>query len=61
MTCRVARLALYGAFPVADGIAYRARHNNGEICSALFDRVTADDLAPSPPRRFADHRGWTIS
>lgn len=37
-------LALFNAFPDVDGIAYRARHNNGEICYALFDRVEATDL-----------------
>ena len=49
-------LALYAAFPEADGIAYRARHNNGEVCYALFDRVSAGDLAPGVPQRFAEHR-----
>ena len=52
---RMAR-ALYAAFPEADGIAYRARHNNGEVCYALFDRVSAADLVPAPPQRFAEHR-----
>ncbi len=27
-----------------DGIAYRARHDNGELCFALFDRVTSADF-----------------
>ena len=48
--------ALHAAFPEADGIAYRARHNNGEVCYALFDRVSAADLAAGPPRPFAEHR-----
>jgi hypothetical protein len=55
---RIARrtaLALYAAFPEADGIAYRARHNNGEICYALFDRVAAADLVPGPVHRFAEY------
>ena len=52
---RMAR-ALYAAFPEADGIAYRARHNNGEVCYALFDRVSAADLVPAPPQRFAEYR-----
>jgi hypothetical protein len=39
-------LALYRGFPEADGVAYRARHNNGEICYALFDRVAAADSVP---------------
>jgi RES domain len=49
-------LALYNAFPEADGIAYRARHNNGEVCYAVFDRVPAADLVPGLPQRFAEHR-----
>jgi len=27
-----------------DGVAYRSRHDNGELCIALFDRVTSSDL-----------------
>ncbi len=27
-----------------DGIAYRSRHDNGELCFALFDRVTSADF-----------------
>ena len=49
-------LALYTAFPEADGIAYRARHNNGEVCYAVFDRVPAADLVSGQPQRFAEHR-----
>jgi hypothetical protein len=49
-------LALYAAFPEADGIAYRARHNNGEVCYALFDRVSGADVVPGLPQRFAEHR-----
>jgi hypothetical protein len=48
--------ALYAVFPEADGIAYRARHNNGEICYALFDRVAVEDLMPGEPRPFAANR-----
>ena len=54
-TARRMALALYTAFPEADGIAYRARHNNGEICYALFDRVSAADLLPGPVQRFAEY------
>ena len=54
-TARRMALALYAAFPEVDGIAYRARHNNGEICYALFDRVSAADLVPGPVRRFAEY------
>jgi RES domain len=49
-------LALYTVFPEVDGIAYRARHNNGEVCYALFDRVAAGDLVPGKPQHFAAHR-----
>lgn len=38
-----------------DGLVYRARHDNGELCFALFDRVQMADLAPSGPELFADH------
>jgi hypothetical protein len=50
-------LALHGAFPDIDGIAYRSRHNNGEVCYALFDRVSAADLVPGVPQRLAEHGG----
>ena len=50
-------LALHAAFPEIDGAAYRARHNNGEVCYALFDRVSAADLAPGAPQRLSEHSG----
>jgi len=46
-------VALYTAFPDIDGVTYRARHNNGEVCYALFDRVSTD-LLPGAPQRFAE-------
>jgi hypothetical protein len=49
-------LALYVAFPEVDGIAYRARHNNGEVCYALFDRVAVGDLVVGEPQQFAARR-----
>ena len=49
-------LALYTTFPEIDGIAYRARHNNGEVCYALFDRVSETDLTPGLPQLLAEHR-----
>jgi hypothetical protein len=49
-------LALYTAFAEVDGIAYRARHNNGEVCYAVFDRVAETDLVPGEPQPFAAHR-----
>ena len=33
--------ALHGHPIAADGLAYRARHNDDEICVALFDRAAA--------------------
>ncbi len=47
-------LALYEKFPL-DGIAYRARHNNDQICYALNDRVAAGDLEVVETSRFEDH------
>ena len=51
--------ALYAAFPELDGIAYRARHDNGEICYALFDRVDPSRLRKVDARRFAQERPLT--
>jgi hypothetical protein len=50
---------LYLTFPDLDGIAYRARHNNGELCYALFDRVALADLMPIEARPFANERRST--
>jgi hypothetical protein len=49
-------LALYQAFADLDGIAYRARHNNSEICYALFDRVATTDLLTTGGFPFELHR-----
>ena len=46
-------MALHAQAPGVDGIAYRARHNNGEICFALFDRVTAADMSTVSTTPFA--------
>jgi hypothetical protein len=32
-----------------DGLIYRSRPDNGELCFALFSRVAAADLSPGPP------------
>ena len=48
-------LALHAAFPDIDGLAYRARHNNGEVCYALFDRVAAADLVRGASQRLSEH------
>lgn len=52
-------LALYEDFPALDGVAHRSRHNNGEICYALFDRVLRSELAEMPGHRFEDNRART--
>jgi hypothetical protein len=52
-------LALYEDFAELDGLAYRARHNNGEICYALFDRVLRPDLTEMPGHRFEENRDRT--
>ena len=48
--------AIYAAGPTIDGIAYRARHNNGQICYAVFDRVRVVDLAETAHHAFRDQR-----
>jgi hypothetical protein len=48
-------LALYEKFAL-DGIAYRARHNNDEICYALNDRVAASDLDVVETSLFSDNK-----
>lgn len=47
--------ALHEDYSGLDGLAYRSRHNNGEICFALFDRVLAADLAEMPGQHFESH------
>lgn len=53
---RALALDLYNDFPDLEGLAYRSRHNNGEICYALFDRVLPSDLAGLPAHLFEDSR-----
>lgn len=43
---------LFAKDPNVDGIAYRARHNNGQICYAVFDRVSADEFREVERRAF---------
>lgn len=50
---------LHSSHRDCDGIAYRARHNNGEICYALFDRVDPAHLALVDTRRFSNERSVT--
>ena len=42
--------------PTLDGLTYRSRHNNGELCYALFDRVAKTDLLEGPKHLLRDHR-----
>jgi hypothetical protein len=51
--------AVHAKYPDIDGIAYRARHNNGEICYALFDRVQPSQLPAVISRQFAHERSIT--
>lgn len=37
-------LDFYVEFPSLDGLAYRSRYNNGQICFALFDRVPINQV-----------------
>lgn len=48
-------LDLHQDFPALDGLAYRSRFNNGQICYALFDRVAAADLVSQGSTDFATH------
>jgi RES domain len=48
-------LALYTDFPKLDGLTYRSRFNNGEICFAFFDRLLPTDLMAMPQQRFDAH------
>lgn len=51
---RALALALHTEFPALDGLAYRSRFNNGEVCFAIFDRVLPADLIALAGRRFSD-------
>jgi hypothetical protein len=42
--------------PALDGLTYRSRHNNGELCYALFDRVAKTDLSEGRIHFLRDHR-----
>lgn len=45
-------LALHQDFPTLDGVAYRSRYDNGEVCFAVFDRVPASNLVAGRAKRF---------
>lgn len=48
-------LDLYQSFPTIDGLAYRSRYNNGQICYALFDRVDLSDIVAAGTANFDEH------
>ncbi len=48
-------VSLHGAFTTLDGIAWRARHDNGEMCYALFNRVRDVDLKTDSTLSFKSH------
>lgn len=52
---------IHQQYPDVDGIAYRARHDNGQICYALFDRIAAASLLTVEGRNFADEKSVTES
>lgn len=53
---RALALDLYNDFSSLEGLAYRSRHNNGEICYALFDRLLSSDLTELPGHLFENNR-----
>jgi hypothetical protein len=52
---RALALALFREFPTLDGLAYRSRYNNGEICYAIFDRVAVGEIETGTVEAFKDH------
>ena len=54
-------LDIHSAFSEADGLAYRSKHNNGELCYAIFDRVKDDELEVIRQHRFREERSLTES
>jgi len=51
------RVALVGfrEAPDLDGVTYRSRHDNGELCHALFDRVLTNHLKTGMRQLFSEH------
>jgi hypothetical protein len=47
-------LAAFRETPDLDGVVYRSRHDNGELCFALFSRVATKDLDPGHTRFFRE-------
>lgn len=50
-------LAAFHEGPELDGIVYRSRHDNGELCLALFDRIACADFGPGRTRLFCEQPG----
>lgn len=48
-------LDFYREYPTLDGLAYRSRFNNGQVCYAIFDRVDASELTPTGRLDFDKH------
>jgi len=46
-------LRIHDGFPTIDGIAYRARHDNDEICYALFERCAKAITVVGTPTAFS--------
>jgi len=44
-----------------DGLAYRSRHNNSELCYALFDRIGSDQFVVGACRAFRDERNTVLA
>ena len=57
---RALALRIHTEPTVFDGLAYRSRYNNGELCYAIFDRVAAGDLMATRSDQF-DAGGDTVS
>lgn len=55
LASRQIALAAFSEDLELDGITYRSRHDNGELCFALFDRVTNADLDLGRTRLFQEH------
>ncbi|MBY5827283.1 RES family NAD+ phosphorylase [Rhizobium leguminosarum] len=54
---RALALAFHTDFHELDGLAYRSRYDNGEICYAIFDRVASHEFDQERVSTFADHKG----
>ena len=49
---RVLAMKIHAEYKSIDGIAYRSRYNNGEICYGIFDRIAVTDVTVTTPERF---------